>query len=105
MCVCGEGSVRDPCLTAGCEFLSLEAMVLKLHLNARMKRLPAACCLTTLEPCLVQARVRGGLPVHAHVKAASIPMSTVIGLGSDSSLGPTAVKQYKQPVTINTPLK
>lgn len=48
--------------------------------------------LTTLEPCLVQARVRGGLPVHAHVKAASIPVSTVMGLGSDNNLGPTRDK-------------
>lgn len=59
------------------------------------------CFLTTLEPCFVQARVRGGFPVHAQVKAASIPISTVIGLGSDSSLGPTRVKQCRQPVTIN----
>lgn len=47
------------------------------------------CCLTTLEPCLVQARVRGGFPVHAQVNAASMPVSTVMGFGSDSSLGPT----------------
>lgn len=59
------------------------------------------CCLTTLDPCFVQARVRGGFPVHAQVKAASIPMSTVIGLGSDSSLGPTRVKQHRHPVTNN----
>lgn len=45
---------------------------------------------TTLDPCLVQARVRGGLPVHEQVKAASIPMSTVWGFGSVSNLGPTA---------------
>ena len=61
----------------------------------------SVCCLTTLEPCFVQARVRGGFPVHAQVKAASIPMSTVIGLGSDSSLGPTRAKQRGWPVTIN----
>lgn len=61
----------------------------------------SVCCLTTLEPCFVQARVRGGFPVHAQVKAASIPMSTVIGLGSDSSLGPTRAKQRGRPVTIN----
>lgn len=47
------------------------------------------CFLTTLEPCFVQARVSGGFPVHAQVNAASIPVSTVIGLGSDRSLGPT----------------
>lgn len=45
---------------------------------------------TTLDPCLVQARVRGGLPVHEQVKAVSIPMSTVWGFGSVSNLGPTA---------------
>lgn len=56
----------------------------------------SVCCLTTLEPCFVQARVRGGFPVHAHVKAASVPVSTVIGLGSDSSLGPTRVKRHDQ---------
>ncbi len=59
------------------------------------------CCLTTLEPCFVQASVRGGFPVHAQVKAASIPISTVIGFGSDSSLGPTRVKQNRQPVIID----
>lgn len=47
--------------------------------------------LTTLEPCFVHASVRGGFPVHAHVKAASMPVSTVMGLGSDSSRGPTGV--------------
>lgn len=49
----------------------------------------SSAVLTTLEPCFVHARVRGGFPVHAHVKAASMPMSTVMGLGSDSSRGPT----------------
>lgn len=63
------------------------------------KVVTSVCCLTTLEPCFVQARVRGGFPVHAQVKAASIPVSTVIGLGSDSNLGPTRLKQ--QPVAIN----
>lgn len=58
------------------------------------KVVTSVCCLTTLEPSFVQARVRGGFPVHAQVKAASIPVSTVIGLGSDSSLGPTRVKQH-----------
>lgn len=74
-------------------------MVLKLY--SQDKVVTSVGCLTTLEPCLVQARVRGGFPVHAQVKAASIPMSTVIGFGSDSSLGPTRVKRHRQPVTIN----
>lgn len=65
-------------------------MVLKLYCHDKV--LTSACCLTTLEPCLVQARVRGGFPVHAQVNDASIPISTVIGFGSDSSLGPTRVK-------------
>ncbi len=47
---------------------------------------------TTLEPCLVQARVRGGLPVHEHVKAASIPISTVPGFGSVSNLDQLKIK-------------
>ncbi len=68
------------------------------------KVVTSVCCLTTLEPCLVQASVRGGFPVQAQVNAASIPISTVIGLGSDSSLGPTRVKQHRQPVTINKKL-
>lgn len=51
---------------------------------------------TTLEPCLVQASVRGGLPVQEQVKAASIPMSTVWGLGSVSSLGPTAKSKNRE---------
>lgn len=51
----------------------------------------ASALLTTLEPCFVHARVRGGFPVHAHVKAASMPVSTVMGFGSDSSRGPTGV--------------
>ena len=63
--------------------------------------LASVCCLTTLEPCLVHARVRGGFPVHAQVKDASIPISTVIGFGSDSSLGPTRIKQQTQSDTIN----
>lgn len=58
------------------------------------------CFFTTLEPCLVQARVKGGLPVHAHVKAASIPVSTVIGLGSDNNLGPT-MDEADSPVKIS----
>lgn len=45
--------------------------------------------ITTLDPCLVHARVSGGLPVQAQVNAASMPVSTVCGLGSDKSLGPT----------------
>lgn len=65
----------------------------------------SGCCLTTLEPCLVQARVRGGFPVHAQVKAASIPISTVIGLGSDNSLGPTRVENHRKPVIINRKLE
>lgn len=65
------------------------------------KAVNCVCCLTTLEPCFVQARVRGGFPVQAQVKAASIPVSTVIGFGSDSSLGPTSVKQRRKPVKIN----
>lgn len=68
------------------------------------KVVTSECCLTTLEPCFVQASVRGGFPVHAQVKAASIPISTVIGFGSDSSLGPTGVKQHRRPVKINTRL-
>lgn len=71
-----------------------------LEFSRQDKVATSVCCLTTLEPCLVQARVRGGFPVHAQVKAASIPISTVIGFGSDSSLGPTRVKQ--QPTGINT---
>lgn len=66
--------------------------------------------LTTLDPCLVHARVSGGLPVQAQVKAASMPMSTVCGLGSDSSLGPTTdrtrqssvKKTQKNPHNYNT---
>lgn len=74
-------------------------LVLKLyHLDKVSTRF---CCLTTLEPCLVQARVRGGFPVHAQVNAASIPISTVIGFGSESSLGPTRVKQHRQSDAIN----
>lgn len=56
--------------------------------------------LTTLEPCLVQARVSGGFPVQEQVKAASIPMSTTMGLGSDSSLGPTVGRNGEaQPIS------
>ena len=55
-----------------------------------------ACFLTTLEPCLVQARVSGGFPVQPQVKAASIPVSTVMGLGSDRSLGPTVEERRSQ---------
>lgn len=73
--------------------------MLKLHHQDKV--VTSVYCLTTLEPCLVQARVRGGFPVHAQVKAASIPISTVIGLGSDSSLGPTRVKQRRKTVKIN----
>ena len=65
--------------------------VLKRHHQDKV--VTSVCCLTTLEPCFVHARVRGGFPVHAQVKAASMPISTIIGLGSDSSLGPTMVKQ------------
>lgn len=69
-----------------------------MKLYRQDKVVTSVCCLTTLEPCLVQARVRGGFPVHAQVKAASIPISTVIGLGSDSSLGPTRGEEIQ---TIN----
>lgn len=56
--------------------------------------------LTTLEPCLVQARVSGGFPVQEQVKAASVPMSTTMGLGSDSSLGPTVGRHGEaQPIS------
>lgn len=52
--------------------------------------------ITTLDPCLVHARVSGGLPVQAQVNAASMPVSTVCGLGSDNSLGPTTEKKTRQ---------
>lgn len=45
--------------------------------------------LTTLEPFLVQARVRGGFPLQAQVKVASAPMSTVRGVGGARRRGPT----------------
>lgn len=86
-------SVWDSCLKAMCKCFSLEECQ-HWGLTIKIKWwLIFAGWLTTLEPCFVQARVRGGFPVQAQVKAASIPMSTVIGLGSDSSLGPTNVKQ------------
>lgn len=72
-----------------------------LELYYKDEVVTAVGCLTTLEPCLVQASVRGGFPVHAQVKAASIPMSTVMGLGSDNSLGPTKVKQRRQTLIFN----
>lgn len=45
--------------------------------------------LTMLEPFLVQVRVRGGLPDHLQFRVTSESTSTVIGLGSTTSIGPT----------------
>lgn len=112
--MCWRFSLKKECVWEKCEELMPQGhvwmflsggMVLRGGVEAspyhQDKVVTSVCCLTTLEPCLVQARVKGGFPVHAQVKAASIPISTVIGLGSDSSLGPTTVKQHRQPVTIN----
>lgn len=84
----GKKSVWDSCLKAMCERFSLEEDRWGFSIQTYKWHF-VFCFLTTLEPCFVQARVRGGFPVHAQVKAASIPVSTVIGLGSDRSLGPT----------------
>lgn len=45
---------------------------------------------------MVHARVSGGLPVQAQVNAASMPVSTVCGLGSDKSLGPTTENKDRE---------
>lgn len=42
-----------------------------------------------LEPFLVQVRVSGGLPDHLQFRATSESTSTVMGLGSTTSMGPT----------------
>lgn len=47
---------------------------------------------------MVHARVSGGLPVQAQVNAASMPVSTVCGLGSDNSLGPTTERTRQSSV-------
>lgn len=47
-----------------------------------------------LEPFLVQVRVRGGFPDHLQFRVTSESTSTVTGLGSTTSIGPTE-KQIK----------
>lgn len=46
-----------------------------------------------LEPFLVQVRVRGGFPDHLQLRVTSASTSTVTGLGSTTSMGPTERKQ------------
>lgn len=53
------------------------------------KRLWTLLFCTMLEPFLVQVRVRGGLPDHLQFRATSESTSTVMGLGSTTSMGPT----------------